>query len=147
MTPRPIWYFFISSVWVFMGWLLYHGVSDIINYKEVLAQNPAYVATGNSRRLLLGWIVMFGMEFFLWYKFFRYPRGGARVFAAFMGITVILIIFISYISADLESPGAKMPSLWLFWYIGSGHLSFAVFGKDKRVTESIFISYRRNIKK
>lgn len=71
---------FISCVW------------DIIHYEEVLAENPAASATGRSRRFIFGTLVLFGMEFTFWYKFFRYPSDGARVFAAFMGINLILII-------------------------------------------------------
>ena len=41
------------------------------------------------------------MEFTFWYKFFRYPTDGARVFAAFMGIAMLLVIFAGSVVADL----------------------------------------------
>ena len=142
MTSKPLWIFFITSVWLFMGFLLYHGVWDIIHYAEVLSENPAAVATGKSAQFIFGTLILFGMEFTFWYKFFRYPTDGARVFAAFMGIAMILVIFISYVIADLLSSEKDALTLWFFWYVALGHLSFALFGKDKRETESKVYFYR-----
>ena len=142
MTSRPLWIFFITSVWLFMGWLLYHGVWDIIHYADVLSENPAAVAAGYSGRFIFGTIVLFGMEFTFWYKFFRYPIDGARVFAALMGLTMILVIFGRYVVADLLEPEKIAPTQWFFWYVALGHLSFALFGKDKRETESKVYFYK-----
>lgn len=140
MNSKPLWFFFMSSVWLFMGYLLYNGIWDIINYKEILSANPAADAVGSGHaRYIFGSIVLFGMEFTFWYMFFRYPTDGARVFAAFMGINLLLIIFLSYVVADLLAAerAAEQNALvfWFYWYVALGHLSFALFGKDKRKTE------------
>ena len=142
MNSKPLWFFFISSVWLFMGYLLYNGVWDIINYAEVLSENPAAAATGKSAQFIFGTIVLFGMEFTFWYKFFRYPTDGARVFAAFMGIAMLLVIFAGYVVADLLASEKNDLILWFYWYVALGHISFALFGKDKRETESTFIFYK-----
>lgn len=144
MNSKPLWFFFISSVWLFMGYLLYNGLWDIINYAEVLSENPAAVAAGRgyAAKYIFGTIVLFGMEFTFWYKFFRYPTDGARVMAALMGITMILVIFAGSVVADLLAKEANSTILWFFWYVALGHLSFALFGKDKRDVESTFIYYK-----
>ena len=142
MKSKLLWFFFMSSVWLFMGFLLYNGVWDIINYAEVLSNNPAASATGRSGRFVFGTLILFGMEFTFWYKFFRYPTDGARVFAAFMGINMLLIIFASSVVADLLAVEQNDLISWFYWYVALGHLSFALFGKDKREVESTFIYYK-----
>ena len=142
MNSKLLWFFFITSVWLLMGESLYYGVYTLINYKEVLASYPAASAVGKTGALILGPMVLFGMEFTFWYMFFRYPTDGARIFAAFMGIAILLkVIFVNYVVADLLYPDKELPIQWLYWYIVIGHLTFALFGKDKRDVESTFIYY------
>ena len=143
MTAKPIWIFFITSVWLFMAASLYGCVDILLNYKDILASYPAASATGRTAQLLLGPIVFFGVEFTFWNIAFRYPADGARILAGFMALIVFFkIIFVSYIVSDLMDPGSEAPTQWLYWYIGLGHMTFALFGKDKRKTESEVYFYR-----
>ena len=136
MNSKPLWFFFISSVWLFIGILIYACVNTVLHFKEV----NEVVAGRYHAGVVFGPFVALGLEFFFWRKFFRYPVDGARVFAAFMGLFIFLkIIFVELVVSDLLDK--ENDSLWLYVYAGLGHLFFSFFGKDRRDVESTFIYY------
>ena len=138
MNSKLLWIFFVTSVWLFIVLLIDACVDTFLHFKEL----NEVVAGRYHAGVLFGPFIALGMELFFWRRFFRYPVDGARVFAALMGLFIFLkIILVELIVSDLLDKENDSLMMWLFVYAGSGHLFFALFGKDKRDVESTFIYY------
>ena len=81
-------------------------------------------------RVVMGPLVLGGMELFFWFRFFAEERDGARVFAAMMGFFMMMILLVTLLSdPPADSIGSKY--FWVYAFVGTTHLAYAMAGKEQ----------------
>lgn len=128
LTARPLWLFFLSSIWLLLIYSGYQAVDYLVRAGDIMESTlPGYGA-----RVVIAPLLLFGGEFVLWLKLFRHERPGARIMAGLVGILLLLLIFVMAVSADLWQKNYPGHLYWIFSYVAAGHLVYAMFGRERK---------------
>ena len=129
MTARPLWIWFVTSVWTLIGLCAYKIVQHVLYANQVLGAYPA----GYSMKVLIGPMFLLGVELYLWFKMFRYPIHPARMFAAVIGLYILLMVVVVNLAvADLYDRDINNTTLLIYGFAGLGPIMYALFGKQGR---------------
>lgn len=129
MMMTRTWLLFVSSVWLFVGLSAYRVVQHVLYAEQIIGS----YAAGYDYRLLIAPFFLLGFELFLWFKMFRYAAHPSRLFAGVVGAYILLmIVFVNLVVADLNDDQVNGLILLLYAYAGTGHLFYAVFGREVR---------------
>jgi hypothetical protein len=121
-----LWANFVISVWVLVAWCAYRT----IKYSSAVERlQEAYGPF--SMRVLLWPIAIGTMELLFWFFIFRERGNGTRLFAAFMGLVLLLRgIVVSLLTASLYDIALDPIRTFVYGYVAASHLAFAVFGRE-----------------
>ena len=126
-NSRLVLFIFFTSVWVVIIESGYQLVVHAIHSQEILDAYPG----GYDIKVLIAPFVLFCAEIFLWFKMFRWPSHPARIFAGLIGLYIwLMIILVNVLTADLYDRELPSYFLWLYVYAGTGHLLFAIVGRE-----------------
>ena len=105
----------------------YQVVVHVIQSQEILDAYPG----GYDIKVLIAPFMLLVAELFLWFKLFRWPCHPARIFAGLLGLYIwLMVIIVNLLVADLYDRELPDLILWLYAYAGTGHLLFALFGRE-----------------
>lgn len=128
-TTGSIWIYFVTSVWLFIGLSGYRIISHVLYANQIIGNYPG----GYDFKVFIAPFFLLGLEYFLWLKMFRYPVHPARMFAALIGLYIFfMVIIVNAIVADLYDKDINNFVLVLYGYAALGHISFALFGRERQ---------------
>jgi len=123
----PLRLFFVTSVWTLLILCALQISVHVILAGDIATAYP----WGYGIKVLIAPFVLFSIELFLWARMFRHPRPPARILAGLVGAYVLLAnVLVAVLITDLYHRNVNDLILLGYLYAGTGHLSFALFGRD-----------------
>lgn len=114
-------------MWLFVALNGFKVVEHIRTADQIISAYPG----GFDMKILIAPFVLLIAELFLWFRFFRWQRHPAKLFAGIIGAYIwLMIIVVNSINADLYERDMPILLFCLYAYTGAGHLTYAFFGRD-----------------
>ncbi len=116
---------FIASVWVLIGVCAWQFLQFVLQPEGVVSTTDPFRA-----KIVMGPLVVAGMELFFWFRFFAREREGARVFATMTGFFMMMPALLGVLSG--HSAGSVGEKYWLlFFVVGLVHFAYAIGARER----------------
>jgi hypothetical protein len=122
---RGLWRNFQAAVWASIAYGALEAVWRLAHAAEIREAYPVYTA-----RVLAGPAVFTLIQLALWWTAYREGDGGARAFAALMGVVILsfwVLVPLLLAGIGIGHPGA-IETAGAAW-VGASHLAFAALGR------------------
>lgn len=127
-SNRFVWLLFVTSVWLFICLNGYDVIIHTLNARKIVDAYPG----GYGIRVFIAPFFLIAGELFLWFKMFRPARHPARIFAGLVGGYIFLmVLLVNGLVAEVYDRTLPATLLWLYALSGTGHLSYAFFGRER----------------